>query len=142
MKKYIYLFLVLFSVQAMAGGFSSRSFYRVTTRTSTNYSAHRNYTSGNSWFVRSRKPMVASPRMAPVTSVVQSYHRVNMVAYHQPQTFSQAHPMLSGMLYGFGGAWLYNKFFSEEQDKLPDDVVKDCHEDCELLQVSQTENQE
>ena len=47
--------------------------------------------------------------------------------------------MLSGMLYGFGGAWLYNKFFGEGQDKLPDNVVKDCHEDkdgkrvCELL---------
>ena len=89
--------------------------------------------------------MIAAPRKAPVTSVVQSYHRVNMVAYHQPQTFSQAHPMLSGMMYGFGGAWLYNKFFgdSEQQDKLPDNVVKDCHEDkdgkrvCELLQVDQ-----
>ena len=148
MKKYIYLFLLLFSVQAMAGSFSSRSFYRTPTRTSIGYSTHRNYTSGNSWFVRSRKPMIATTRKAPVMSMVQSYRKVNMVAYHQPQTFSQAHPMLSGMLYGFGGAWLYNKFFGEEQDKLPDNVVKDCHKDkegkraCELLQVSQTENQE
>jgi hypothetical protein len=86
--------------------------------------------------------MIATPRKAPVMSVVQSYRKVNVVAYHKPQTFNQAHPMLSGMLYGFGGAWLYNKFFGEEQDKLPDNVVKDCHEDCELLQGSQTENQE
>ena len=150
MKKYIYLFLVLFSAQTMAVSLSYRSFYRSPTRTSIGYSAHRNYTSGNNWFVRSRKPMIATPRKAPVMPVVQSYRKINMVAYHQPQTFSQAHPMLSGMLYGFGGAWLYNNFFGDggEQGKLPDNVVKDCHEDkdgkrvCELLQVSQTENQE
>lgn len=106
MKKYIFIFLTLFiSTEAMAKyhSHSHRGYFHTTPR-------HHRPTTRPAL----NKYTPVPTRKAPKTVVVEYHKYHHTTTRRAPQSFSQRHPVVSGVVGGMAGSWLYNSLFGDE----------------------------